>query len=181
MKRYGKGLRSREVKRLNCFRIPTSMAFMKQLVMVSLYHLFLLTTNLDHADTILLFAADGHPKYIEQNKIDGNSFRYRRGAQIQYCEEIESWIFTHPDIETENECEWLFRSDQVDPETDFDVIAAAREPWTAWVGEAVFNAGVSIKCTTCVEDSDCSYQGNCKFFGLHMSYLQMALLSFASV
>ena len=119
---------------------------------------------LDHADTILLFAADGHPKYIEQNKIDGNSFQYRRGAQIQYCEEIESWIFTHPDIETENECEWLFRSDQVDPETDFDVIAAAREPWTAWVGEAVFNAGVSIKCTTCVEDSDCSYRGNCKLF-----------------
>ena len=146
------------------------MAFMKQMVMVSLRCLSSQQYALDNADNIPLIAADGHPKYIEQNKIDGNSFQYRNGAQIQYCEEIESWIFTHHDIETENECGWLFRSDQVDPETDFDVIAAARQPWTAWVGEAVFDASVSIKCTTCVENSDCSYQGNCELLDFIISY-----------
>lgn len=32
---------------------------------------------------------DGRPKYTEQNKEDGQSFRHTIGAEIIYCEEIE--------------------------------------------------------------------------------------------
>lgn len=107
-------------------------------------------------------AADGHPKYVEQDKFTGNPFVERQGAQIRFCKEMESWVFMHPEIETSNECNWLLRSKQVDPDTDFDVIAASSNPWTAWTGDAVFGAEVNIKCTSCQDESDCSYQGKCE-------------------
>jgi hypothetical protein len=82
----------------------------------------------------------------------------------------------HPDIVSDNECKWLFRSNQVSPETDYDIIEAANDPWTAWVGhgkvgEAVFGAQFNAKCTACLDNSDCSYQGTCKSVNIDMDLL----------
>ena len=124
------------------------------------------------------------------NKSTGNPFYERKGAEIRFCEVINSWVFMvslfrtptlcvfrylkpqfqscvlllnkHPDIENSNECGWLYRSSEVNPDSDFDIIAAANEPWIAWTGEAVFGSQVNVKCTFCSDESDCSYQGKCK-------------------
>ena len=71
------------------------------------------------------------------------------------------FLTKHPDIETLNKCSWLFRSYETTPETSYDIITAAHDPWIAWIGEVVWNSGVEIKCTSCALDSDCLYQGNC--------------------
>jgi hypothetical protein len=105
---------------------------------------------------------DGHPLYIEQDKITGDPFVAREGARIRFCEEIQSWVFMHPDIETSNECEWMFKSKEVNPDTDYDLVQVSDEPWTAWVGEAVFDGELQVKCTNCLDSSDCSYKGECK-------------------
>jgi hypothetical protein len=120
---------------------------------------------------------DGHPRYIEQDKLTGSPFVQRQGAVIRFCEEIQSWVFMHPDIKTSNECEWLFRSKEVDPDTDYDLIQTADDPWTAWVGEAAFDAEVKVKCTTCLESSHCSYKGDCKCLEL-LSSSKCNVLSF---
>lgn len=120
---------------------------------------------------------DSHPRYIEQDKLTGSPFVQRQGAVIRFCEEIQSWVFMHPDIKTSNECEWLFRSKEVDPDTDYDLIQTADDPWTAWVGEAAFDAEVKVKCTTCLESSHCSYKGDCKCLEL-LSSSKCNVLSF---
>eukprot|EP00804_Cyclotella_cryptica_P028546 CCRYP_014805-RA/>CCRYP_014805-RA protein AED:0.07 eAED:0.07 QI:185/0.75/0.88/1/1/0.88/9/2294/790 len=110
-------------------------------------------------------SVDGHPRYVEQDKFSGSPFVKRKGAEIRYCEEIESWVFMHPEIMTSNECGWLFRSYQVSSETNYDIINAANDPWIAWTGEVVWDSSVTIECTSCSDDSDCSYQGSCKWMG----------------
>ena len=94
---------------------------------------------------------------------------YIVGNIHNYLISLEFSANKHPDIENSNECGWLYRSNEVDPESDFDIVAAANEPWTAWTGEAVFGSQVNIKCTSCSDESDCSYQGKCKLpnVGLH--------------
>ena len=45
---------------------------------------------------------DGRPKYTEQNKEDGSEFRSTIPAEIRYCQDLESWVFSHPFIRTTN-------------------------------------------------------------------------------
>lgn len=94
------------------------------------------------------------------------------------------WRFTpvlfhkHPEIKTSNECGWLFRSYQVSTETNYDIINAANDLWIAWTGEVVWDSQVSIECTTCSDDSDCSYQGSCKLRD-DSSYWYSSFISFS--
>ena len=41
---------------------------------------------------------DGYPRYVEQNKENGEPFTLTIGAVIIYCRDLESWVFTHQDI-----------------------------------------------------------------------------------
>ena len=43
---------------------------------------------------------DGRPKYTEQNKEDGDPFLRTLGAEIIYCQDLESWVFRHEHIKT---------------------------------------------------------------------------------
>ena len=109
---------------------------------------------------------DGYPRYIEQNKNDGQQFGSSvRGAEIRYCREIGSWVFMHPDILTsldgnkENECSWLWRSPQTQ---DYDILSTTSGAWGAWIGEVIPLAFVSITDNECAERSDCNYHGDCE-------------------
>jgi len=104
---------------------------------------------------------DGKPKYVEQNKEDGDAFKTTVPAEIIYCQEIESWVFRHPNIttaegtENENKCSWLLRS----PNTEtYDLIELAEESkWFVWKGLELSDYRVSIECNDCDDDSDCNY------------------------
>ncbi|KAL7531293.1 hypothetical protein ACHAXR_003958, partial [Thalassiosira sp. AJA248-18] len=131
----------------------------------------------------------GRPKYTEQNKEDGDAFKKTIGAEIVYCEDIESWVFRHDNIRTapastevalaenENECSWLLRS----PGTDsYDIIELADEnEWFVWKGLIEDDYKVSIECNECYADSDCNYNGKCDHkecicledhFGIHCQF-----------
>lgn len=83
-------------------------------------------------------------------------------AEFMYCEDIEAWVFRHPQIrtkntavtggETENECNWLLRS----PRTDsFDLIEVAEAGgWEVWKGVKDVDYTISITCNDCGDDAD---------------------------
>ncbi len=60
------------------------------------------------------------PRYVEMNKEKGDEYNSTIPAEIKYCEEIESWVFSHRNIKTSldsersNECQWLLRSEQTE-------------------------------------------------------------------
>ena len=106
---------------------------------------------------------NGYPKFIEQNKNDGTSFGSEvTGAQIVYCSDIGAWVFNHPyiltssDGEEENECSWLWRSQETD---DYELTSTSGSAWEAWVGKVKPLVFVSITCNECYETSDCNYHG----------------------
>jgi hypothetical protein len=106
-------------------------------------------------------SVEGYPKYVEQNKNDGSGFGPNSnvtGAEIRYCHDIGSWIFTHPKIIVQNECSWLWRSHQTE---DFDILSTTYSSWEAWTGKVTLSQ-VSIRCKECSEDSDCNYHGICE-------------------
>lgn len=43
---------------------------------------------------------DGRPRYVERNKEDGSPFLETVPAEIIYCEDLEAWVFRHPNIRT---------------------------------------------------------------------------------
>jgi len=80
-------------------------------------------------------------RYVEQNKEDGSPYKEKKGAEIIYCEKINSWVLRHEWIQTsspddsdeENECSWLLRSLQT---ASFDIIEVGQEgSWSIWKGE----------------------------------------------
>jgi len=105
------------------------------------------------------------PKYTEQNKEDGDPFLTTTGAEIVYCEDIESWVFRHEHIRTslsedlENDCSWLLKS----PETDsYDIIELAEESeWFVWKGLIESEYRISIECNECDDHAGCNYSGKC--------------------
>ena len=108
---------------------------------------------------------DGYPKYVEQNKKDGGSFASVTPAEIRYCDDLDAWVFKHPDISVSpdgnegHECEWLWRSADTD---DYDVLSTAATAWQAWNGQVVPRATVAMTCDEgCSRDSDCNYHGTC--------------------
>jgi len=111
---------------------------------------------------------DGYPKYVEQNKHDGQAFDdSSRGAVIMYCREMQMWVFMHPKIlkspngEEENGCShsWLWRS----PKTlEYDILSTTDGAWEAWIGEVQPLSQISITCNECSENADCGGRGDCK-------------------
>lgn len=91
-----------------------------------------------------LYTFDGivsqRPLYIERNKEKGDKYKNTIPAEIKYCEDIESWVFSHPNIRTSldsddsNECQWLLRSDQTE---DFDLVELSIGFWRLWDGKIV--------------------------------------------
>ncbi len=91
-----------------------------------------------------LYTFDGivsqRPRYVEMNKEKGDKFKDTIPAEIKYCEDIESWVFFHPNITTSldsedsNECQWLLRSDQTE---DFDLVELSTGFWRLWDGKIV--------------------------------------------
>lgn len=71
------------------------MVFTKLMALVSSVCLFTITYNSAcFLPTIYSYCeADGHPRYVEQDKYNGNPFVERTGAEIRFCEAIESWVF----------------------------------------------------------------------------------------
>ena len=45
----------------------------------------------------------GYPIYTEMNKITGDTYENRTGAEIAYCQAEEAWVFRHKDISKQNE------------------------------------------------------------------------------
>jgi len=104
----------------------------------------------------------GYPKYVEQSKNDGAAFEDTVGAEIVWCDDINSWVFRHPHIINGNDCSWLWKSPQ---NGNYDVTSTDNADWSAWVGE---NQGeikplthISITCNECFTSSDCNYRGSC--------------------
>eukprot|EP00804_Cyclotella_cryptica_P006488 CCRYP_012786-RC/>CCRYP_012786-RC protein AED:0.10 eAED:0.10 QI:1112/0.72/0.91/1/0.81/0.83/12/549/753 len=102
---------------------------------------------------------DGKPRYVEQNKEDGHSFRSTIPAEIVYCEDAESWVFRHEKISTtlsqedddQNECDWLLLSPQTE---NYDLIEMAQEEyWSMWRGAVMKNYEVYITCNECHRSS----------------------------
>lgn len=120
----------------------------------------------DFATLFLYFYICCPQRYTEQNKEDGSPFRKTVGAEIIYCEDLESWVFRHANIFTshddqteENECSWLLRSPQTE---SFDIIEVARESdWSVWTGYIEPDYSISITCNECTENSGCNYHGDC--------------------
>lgn len=133
------------------------------------------------------------PRYVERNKEDGDEFAKTIPAEIVYCEDIEAWVFRHPNILTsdtsdevddENECSWLLRS----PSTEtFDLTELAEEEeWFVWQGLVESDYRISIECNECGGKDDCNYNGECEedeigvstckcsqnFFGSHCQFEQ---------
>ncbi|KAL7551942.1 hypothetical protein ACHAWF_015151 [Thalassiosira exigua] len=133
------------------------------------------------------------PRYVERNKEDGDRFIKQIPAEIMYCDEIESWVFNHPDIKTsnpkessttENDCSWLLRS----PSTDsYDITELAEdEEWFVWTGLIESDYRISIECNECTGNAGCNYNGECinsesglktcdcfdEFFGSHCQFKQ---------
>ena len=115
-----------------------------------------------------LYIMDGtvaeRPRYVEMNKEKGDPFKNTIPAEIHYCEDIESWVFTHPNIKTtldsedSNECQWLLRSEQTE---DFDLVELSTDFWRLWDGKIVDDYRIDIDCAECSNDSDCNYMGTC--------------------
>jgi len=116
-----------------------------------------------------LASVEDRPMFTERNKEDGDRFQKTVPAEFMYCEDIEAWVFRHPQIrtkntavtggETENECNWLLRS----PRTDsFDLIEVAEAGgWEVWKGVKDVDYTISITCNDCGDDADCNYNGKC--------------------
>ena len=95
------------------------------------------------------------PRYLERNKENGEKFKTTAPAELEYCEDIESWVLRHPDIRASldnsrsNECNWLLRSDETE---EFDLVELSRENWFLWKGKIQQDYQIDIKCA---EVSDC--------------------------
>ncbi|KAL7518889.1 hypothetical protein ACHAWX_003691 [Stephanocyclus meneghinianus] len=114
-----------------------------------------------------IYAAEGSSKYLLYSfhplyACRELSIHFYRLQLTVILDILSKTSLVHSEIKTSNECGWLFRSYQVSPETNYDIINAANDPWIAWTGEVVWDSQVAIECTTCSDDSDCSYQGTCK-------------------
>jgi len=125
---------------------------------------------------------NGYPKFVEQNKNDGTSFGSEvTGAQIVYCSDIGAWVFNHPyiltssDGEEENECSWLWRSQETD---DYELTSTSGSAWEAWVGRVKPLVFVSITCNECSETSDCNYHGTVSpFLDMRVGSVRLSELS----
>jgi len=98
------------------------------------------------------------------NKEKGGAYKKTIPAEIIYCEDIEAWVFMHPNIKTSldsdasNECQWLLRSEQTE---DFDLVELSTGFWRLWDGKIVDDYRIDIDCAECANDSDCNYMGTC--------------------
>jgi len=62
-------------------------------------HCSLIHTNISTASTNKGFV-NGFPRFVEQNKVDGQPFQEVIPAEVIYCSDIGSWVFWHPNIKT---------------------------------------------------------------------------------
>jgi len=89
------------------------------------------------------------PRYVEMNKESGDPFKTTIPAELVYCQDIESWVLTHPKIRTSlnpdkaNECNWLMRSGQTEV---FDLIELSRTKWFLWKGQIQQGYDLSAQC-----------------------------------
>jgi hypothetical protein len=122
----------------------------------------------------------GYPRYVERSKnqigislnenADDTFFGPDNsipGAEIVYCQDVNSWVFRHPNITTSangeegNECQWLWKSSETD---DYDILSTNEGVWHAWVGsngKVKPHVTFSVTSNECSERSDCNYHGQC--------------------
>jgi hypothetical protein len=43
---------------------------------------------------------NGFPRFVEQNKVQGEPYEEVIPAEIIYCSDLGSWVFWHPNIKT---------------------------------------------------------------------------------
>lgn len=93
---------------------------------------------------------EGRPRYVEMNKESGDLFKSTIPAELTYCEDIESWVITHPKIRTsldaneKNECNWLLRSDETEK---FDLVELTKtENWFLWKGQIEKDYKIDVSC-----------------------------------
>ena len=104
----------------------------------------------------------GHPRYVEQNKEDGQQFSSSAsapGAEFVFCNEVSSWVFRHQNILSDQDCEWLWKAPKT--EDDYDILSTSGGVWQAWVGEAILSQ-VIITSNECSDKADCNYFGSCE-------------------
>ncbi len=92
----------------------------------------------------------GRPRYKEMNKESGDPFKSTTPAELKYCEDIKSWVLSHPKIRTslnaneKNECNWLLRSDETEK---FDLVELSRtENWYLWKGKIKKGYKIGVSC-----------------------------------
>lgn len=122
----------------------------------------------------------GYPRYVERSKNQiGMSLNENAddtffgpdnsipGAEIVYCQDVNSWVFRHPNIITSangeegNECQWLWKSSETDL---YDILSTNEGVWHAWVGsngKVKPHVTFSVTSNECSERSDCNYHGQC--------------------
>lgn len=111
-----------------------------------------------------VYEADGthadRPIYRERRKFDRTPYgEYVVPAEIKYCEEISSWVFSHPFIQKKKNdmgCNWLLRSEETD---EFDLLKVDSN-WKIWTG-VIVETKVSYACNVCIDESDCNMNGEC--------------------
>jgi len=90
------------------------------------------------------------PRYYETNKDEsGDFFKSTIPAELKYCQDIESWVLTHPNIRTSlnpgkaNKCNWLVRSERTE---EFDLEELPRKNWIMWHGQMEKDYDISVSC-----------------------------------
>eukprot|EP00986_Skeletonema_menzelii_P019098 scaffold27063_cov200-Skeletonema_menzelii.AAC.2 len=110
--------------------------------------------------------AGERPRYVERNKEKGDPFKSTIPAELWYCEDIESWVLSHPkirpslDADEINECNWLLRSGETE---EFDLVElSTAEQWFLWKGQIQKDYHFQVSCAECANDAECNYFGKCK-------------------
>lgn len=105
----------------------------------------------------------GYPKFVEQNKNDGQSFvAEKRGAEIIYCKDVNAWVLRHEQVylssgEDSNDCAWLWMSES----DSYNILELSNNSWDVWLGGEVKQSQMAITCAGCISSETCSNQGRC--------------------
>jgi len=100
--------------------------------------------------------------YKERRKFDRASYDENSvvPAEIRYCKEINSWVFTHPlirkSIDEVDGCNWLIRSAET---SEFDLLKVEGS-WKIWTG-VIGTTEVVTACNMCSDKTDCNLNGQC--------------------
>ena len=105
----------------------------------------------------------GYPKFVEQNKNNGQPFVGKRGAEIIYCTELNAWVLRHEQIylspdEDSNDCAWLWLSTS----ESYNILELSDNSWDVWLGGEVTQSEMAITCIECTNSPEiCNNEGRC--------------------